>query len=137
MRIAIVGPCSSGKSVLTTELRQLGYEVRQPAQEHSYVADMWRRLTQPDLLIYLDVDYQSARTRRPKTTTPQRLAEQHERLNHARQHCDFYLDTSGLTSVEVKTAVLQFLQASAGMGQGQDQLSAKPTSKHSRPQFLL
>ena len=111
VRIAVVGPCSSGKSALAAELRQLGYEVRQPAQEHSYVADMWWRLLQPDLLIYLDVDYEAAHARRPTTTTPQRLVEQHERLSHARQHCDFYLDTSGKTAEEVKTAVFQFLQS--------------------------
>ncbi|MFO7537716.1 MAG: hypothetical protein R6X32_06610 [Chloroflexota bacterium] len=112
VRIAVVGPCSAGKSLLVAELRQQGYEARQPAQEHSYVADMWRRLTQPDLLIYLDVDYAAARTRRPTTTTQQRLAEQAERLRHARQHCDFYLDTSGLDPDGVKTAVLNFLQSS-------------------------
>jgi thymidylate kinase len=111
VRIAVVGPCSSGKSLLAAELRQAGFEVRQPAQEHSYVADMWRRLIQPDLLIYLDVDYEAAIVRRPTTTTPQRLVEQQERLNHARQHCDFYLDTSRMTPEEVKTAVLQFLQS--------------------------
>lgn len=109
VRISVVGPCSSGKSALTTELRQVGYTVRQPAQEHSYVADMWQKLTQPDLLIYLDVDYEAALARRPTTTTPQRLVEQHERLDHARQHCDLYLDTSDLTADGVKTAVFQFL----------------------------
>jgi thymidylate kinase len=111
VRIAVVGPCSAGKSLLVEELCRLGYEARQPAQEHSYVADMWRRLTQPDFLIYLDVDYEAARVRRPTTTTPQRLLEQEERLNHARQHCDFYLDTSKLTIDEVKTAVLAFLES--------------------------
>jgi thymidylate kinase len=109
-RIAVVGPCSAGKSLLVAELRRQGYEARQPAQEHSYVADMWQRLTQPDLLIYLDVNLEAALARRPTTTTPQRLLEQQERLSHARQHCDFYLDTSGMTVDEVKTAVLQFLQ---------------------------
>jgi thymidylate kinase len=110
--IAVVGPCSAGKSLLVAELRRQGYEARQPAQEHSYVADMWRRLRQPDLLIYLDVDYAAAQARRPTTTTPQRLAEQRVRLSHARQHCDFYLDTSGMTVDEVKTAVLDFLSVS-------------------------
>jgi deoxyadenosine/deoxycytidine kinase len=111
VRIAVVGPCSAGKSLLVEELRRLGYEARQPAQEHSYVADMWRRLTRPDLLVFLDVDYASAHVRRPTTTTPQRLVEQQERLRHARQHCDFYLDTSGLDPDGVKTAVLDFLKS--------------------------
>ena len=110
-RIALVGPCSSGKSTLGTVLKQMGYEVRQVAQEHSYVQNMWQRISKPDILIYLDVDYESSRIRRPFTDGgPQRLADQHARLQHARQHCDFYLDTSNLSPTQVRQQVLDFLQ---------------------------
>jgi deoxyadenosine/deoxycytidine kinase len=67
-RIALVGPCSSGKSTLGSVLKQMGYEVRQVAQEHSYVPNMWQRISQPDILIYLDVDYATMRARRPPPT---------------------------------------------------------------------
>lgn len=91
-------------------LRAAGYEARQPAQEHSYVPAMWQKLTQPDILIYLDVNYESVMARRPKNPgSPQRLAEQHQRLSHARQHCDLYIDTSPLTPTEVQAQVLTFL----------------------------
>ncbi len=113
LKIALVGPCASGKSTLASELRAAGvrHEIRQPAQEHSYVANMWQRMTQPDLLVYLDVDFEHLRRRRPKNHGgPGRLAEQTERLAHARAHCDFYVDTSGLTPRQVKTAVLDFLR---------------------------
>ena len=110
--VAIVGPCSSGKSTLTNALKAAGYQARHPAQEHSYVANMWQRITQPDVLIYLDVDYTNARLRRPHIDGgPQRLEKQHHRLRHAREHCDFYLDTSGLSEAEVATAVFDFLAA--------------------------
>jgi GTPase SAR1 family protein len=110
VRIAVVGPCSSGKSTLTKSLKAAGYEARHPAQEHSYVPTMWQHITQPDLLIYLDVDYKNARLRRPHIDGgPERIAKQHHRLRHARKWCDFYLDTSGLTVDEVKTAVFNFL----------------------------
>jgi shikimate kinase len=110
LRVALVGPCTSGKSTLAKALRAAGYEARQPAQEHSYVPAMWQKLTQPDILIYLDVDYENVMVRRPKNPgSPERLAEQHQRLNHARQHCDFYLDTSAFTSAEVQAQVLTFL----------------------------
>jgi GTPase SAR1 family protein len=110
LRVAVVGPCSSGKSTLTNALKAAGYEARHPAQEHSYVANMWERITQPDVLVYLDVDYANMRARRPLTDGgPQRLAEQQHRLRHARENCDFYLDTSGLSEVEVETAVFNFL----------------------------
>ncbi len=110
LRVAVVGPCSSGKSTLTNALKAAGYEARHPAQEHSYVANMWQRITQPDVLVYLDVDYANMRARRPLTDGgPQRLAEQQHRLRHARENCDFYLDTSGLNVAEVETAVFNFL----------------------------
>lgn len=110
LRVALVGPCASGKSTLAKALRDAGYEARQPAQEHSYVPAMWQKLTQPDILIYLDVDYETVVARRPKNSgSSQRLDEQHQRLSHARQRCDFYLDTSNLSTVEVQNQVLSFL----------------------------
>jgi GTPase SAR1 family protein len=110
LRIAVVGPCACGKSTLTKALKTAGFEARHPAQEHSYVPNMWQKISQPDLLIYLDVDYASTLARRPHTGGgPQRLAEQRHRLRHARENCDFYLDTSGLNVDEVETAVFNFL----------------------------
>ena len=53
--IALVGPCASGKSTLGRRLRELGYTVREPAQEHSFVPELWRHMGDPDLLIFLDV----------------------------------------------------------------------------------
>jgi len=111
LRVALVGPCSSGKTTLASVLKQDGYEVRQVAQEHSYVPDMWQRISKPDVLVYLDVDYATARARRPYIDGgPQRLAEQHQRLQHALQHCDFYLDTSPLSPTEVEAQVRHFLR---------------------------
>lgn len=110
LRIAIVGPCAAGKSTLAEALRTTGYDVHQPAQEHSYVPEMWQRLTKPDLLIYLDVGYNQARERRPHNIDRQQLDTQNQRLAHARQHCDFYLDTSDLTPILVLERVLSFIE---------------------------
>lgn len=110
MRVAVVGPCAAGKSTLVPALREVGYEARQPAQEHSYAPTMWQRFSRPDILIYLDLNYETARLRRPHIDGgPERLEEQHRRLAHAREHCDFYLDTSSLTPDEVREAVFEFL----------------------------
>lgn len=110
IRIAVVGPCSSGKSTLAPDLERAGYEIRQPAQEHSCVPNMWQRMSKPDILIYLDLNYEKARARRPHIDGGlARLQEQHSRLSHAREHCDFYLDTSDLTPEEVRAAVFEFL----------------------------
>lgn len=106
-KVAVVGPCVSGKSELVRALRAAGYEARHVAQEHSYVPAMWARIAQPDLLIYLDVDYSTAKARRPRITWgPERLEEQAERLAHARAHCDLYLDTSAMTIEEVQAEAL-------------------------------
>lgn len=111
LKIALVGPCSAGKSTLRQMLKAAGYSnVRNPAQEHSYVPDMWRKITQPDVLIYLDVDYAEALARRPNSDGGERrVVEQKARLKHARQHCDFYINTNQLTSSQVAAKVLEFL----------------------------
>lgn len=108
--IAVVGPCTSGKSTLVHALRELGYTARMPAQEHSYVPDMWQRMVQPDVLIYLNVSWEVARTRRNITWGPERIADENERLAHARAHADLYLDTDPLTAAEVQQRVLAFLE---------------------------
>ena len=111
MRIKIVGPCASGKSVLAARLRELGYDARTAAQDHSYVPDMWQRLNPPDLLVYLDVTLEAAWQRgRAGTGWDQKyLDEQHHRLRHARAHCDLYVPTSDLSEEDVLAQVLAFL----------------------------
>lgn len=109
-RIALVGPCASGKSTLARSLRELGYEVREPAQEHSMVQDMWQRLTHPDILIFLDVTLETilARGRQGNIWKPAYLAEQHRRLAHAREHCDLYIRTDALEPAEILARVVAF-----------------------------
>ena len=112
LKIAIVGPCSSGKSTLRKSLLAAGYRtVKNPTQEHSYVKDMWQKITNPDILIYLDVDYPATLIRRPHIDLgPGRVETQNERLSHAREHADFYLDTSPLTPEEISQKTLEFLK---------------------------
>lgn len=98
--IAVVGPCASGKSTLVTKLRDLNVPTRMPAQEHSYVPDMWDRIVHPDVLIYLDADDETLRQRR-SGLTDEYLSRERERLQHAREHADLVIDTSTLTPDEV------------------------------------
>ena len=111
MRIKVVGPCASGKSMLAARLRASGYDASSAAQDHAYVLDMWQRLNPPDLLIYLDVTLRSARERGRTGMgwSQEYLDEQHERLRHARAHCDFYLPTDDLTEEQVLAETLKFL----------------------------
>jgi thymidylate kinase len=107
--VAVVGPCTSGKSLLAEALRSTGFRAHAVAQEHSYVADMWQRTVDPDVLIYLDVSYETARQRRQISWGPDRLEEQVARLRHARAHCDLYIQTDGRTPEAIRQEVLTFL----------------------------
>lgn len=107
--VAVVGPCTSGKSTLVEALREAGYTARHIAQEHSYVPDMWQRFRQSDVLIYLDVQIEAARQRRQISWGEERLDTQRSRLAHARQHADLYVDTTSMTAREVLLTVLSLL----------------------------
>jgi len=107
--IAVVGPCASGKSLLVQALRARGYNAREVAQEHSHVPTMWQRITQPDLLVYLDVSWTVTGQRRPTDASADWWAELARRLRHARQHADLYINTNALTPQEVLEKTLVFL----------------------------
>ena len=110
LRIAVVGACASGKSTLVIALKAAGYEARHVAQEHSYVPEMWQLISRPDVLVYLDVAYETIQSRRSLAQfRPADLAEQNRRLEHAREHCDLYLNTNDLNRDQVQDECLLFL----------------------------
>jgi thymidylate kinase len=110
----VVGPCAAGKSLLVRALCERGHDAHEVAQEHSYAPAMWQRITQPDLLIYLDVSWEVACHRRPSDAGTDWWAEQAHRLRHARQHADLTLDTDGLTPEQVLDHTLAFLEETTG-----------------------
>jgi hypothetical protein len=110
LMIGVVGPCAAGKTTLVSGLRMAGYEARHIAQEHSYVADMWKRLTNPDRLVYLHVSYPLTLIRRNLDWTETEYCEQIHRLRHGRQFADFYVDTDALTPQQVLEQVLYYLK---------------------------
>ena len=111
MRIAVVGPCASGKTALAERLQSLGHEARECTQEHSYVPAMWHKISKPDVLIYLDASPPVIAERRSADWSKEYLAEQSRRLSHARQHCNLYIQTDGLSEEEVLERALDFLRA--------------------------
>jgi len=108
--IGIVGPCGAGKSTLAEGLTQAGYRARAIVQEHSYVKDMWQRLTKPDLLIFLQASCVVGGKRRNMQWTEFEWEEQQRRLGHARQHAAFYLDTDSLSIEEVLEETIRFIK---------------------------
>ncbi len=109
--IGIVGPCGAGKTTLANGLALHGYNARAIAQEHSYVPDMWQRLTRPSLLIFLQASHAVGGARRKLNWTEAEWQEQQRRLRHARQHAHFYLDTDSLSVEQVLQKVLDFVKS--------------------------
>ena len=109
--IGVVGPCGSGKSTLTDGLARLGYRTRHIVQEHSYVKDMWQRLTNPDILVFLDASWSITNQRLNLNWTEAEWQEQQFRLRHAREHADLYLDTDTLSIEAVLARVASFVKS--------------------------
>jgi deoxyadenosine/deoxycytidine kinase len=110
--IGVVGVCAAGKSTLVEALRARGYLARHIAQEHSFVRDMWQRITDPDVLVFLDASYEVTLKRRGLDWREQDWAEQQRRLGHAREHADLYIATDLLAPGEVLARVLAFVEKS-------------------------
>ena len=114
--IAIVGPCAAGKTTLARGLQEHGWPARQIAQEHSYVADMWKRLSRPDLLVFLDASFETCTARKQLNWTRAEYEEQRRRLAHARVNCDIYVDSDTLPPEAVLAEVLRQIQARGAGG---------------------
>jgi len=108
--VGVVGPCAAGKSTLISGLEGHGYRARHIAQEHSYVQDMWKRLTNPDVLVFLQASYPVTCRRRALNWTEADYAEQQRRLSHARLNADLFVETDKLSIGEVLQQVLFFLE---------------------------
>ena len=107
--VGVVGPCAAGKTTLTAYLQSKGYNVRHIAQEHSYVHEMWKIITNPDILIYLEVDYRETVKRKKLDWTEDEYREQLRRLSHAHEHADLIIDTNQMTAEEVLATVENYL----------------------------
>lgn len=108
--IGVVGPCAAGKTTLIRGLRALGYQAKHIAQEHSYAPQMWQKIANPDVLVYLDVSFPLTIQRRKLDWTIQEYTEEVHRLRHARQHAHCYINTDDLSPEEVLHQVLAYLK---------------------------
>ena len=107
--IGLVGVCASGKSTLIKELQTFGVNCRHIAQEHSYVPDMWQRLTHPDILVFLEVSYANTLERRKLNWTIAEYEEQLYRLRHAREHADLIINTNLSSPQEIASQILRYI----------------------------
>ena len=109
LKIGLVGVCGSGKTTLTNGLKPYYANVRQIAQEHSFVQDMWSRLVNPDILIYLHASYSATLQRKQFNWSEKDYQKQIQRLHHAHQHADLMIETDNLSTNEILDLVLDFL----------------------------
>ena len=108
--VGIVGVCASGKSTLVAGLEAHGIRTRHIAQEHSYVKDMWKRITNPDILIFIDASYLVTLKRRQFNWAEEDWAEQQRRLRHAREYADLYINTDDLSIAQVLNMVIALIK---------------------------
>jgi deoxyadenosine/deoxycytidine kinase len=108
--IGVVGPCGAGKTTLIEGLEGAGFRCRHIAQEHSYVQTMWKRISNPDLLIFLHASFEVCTQRRKLNWTEADYDEQQRRLAHAREHADLLIETDSLTPQQVCRRAIEFLQ---------------------------
>jgi len=108
--IGIVGPCGAGKTTLAEGLSRNGFRARAIVQEHSYVKDMWKRFSNPDILIFLQASCSVGGRRRRMNWTESEWEEQQRRLIHARTHSDLFIDTDQLGIQDVLDSVLEFIR---------------------------
>lgn len=94
-RVAVVGPCASGKSTLVDGLRAAGVDAYACAQEHSGVPDLWRHGA-ADLVIALEVDLATIRARRGREWPAHLYATQIERLAPAYAAAEIKIDTAAI-----------------------------------------
>ena len=105
-RIAVVGVCGSGKSTLAAALRLHGYDARECAQEHSYIPDMWQRISRPQVLVYLAATHNMVLSRLCSYVTAELYQEQVNKLSHARAHASIYVNTDDTPAEQVLLQVL-------------------------------
>lgn len=112
-RVVIVGPCASGKTTLARALTAAGYDAKVCGQEHSGVADLWRRLD-GDVLIALDLGISTLRARRGESWPEDLLERQHERLASAYAAADLIIDSGEHDQHAVFEAVTRLLSETQG-----------------------
>lgn len=107
--IGIVGPCGSGKTTLAKHLIYSGIRARAIAQEHSYVPSMWKRITNPDVLVYLQASYEVSTHRKKLSWSVSEYQEQIRRLEHAISHADITVQTDSLSPEGVLQVVTNWI----------------------------
>jgi len=108
--VGLVGPCKSGKTTLKRQLVEHGYTVKHIAQEHSYAPQMWKKIADPDVLVFLQVSYPVTLERSNLTWSEAEYQPHLNRLAHAFDHADLVIDTDDKNPDGIFNLVIDFLK---------------------------
>lgn len=108
-KIGLVGPCGAGKTTLSELLNSRGKSCRAIAQEHSFIPDMWKKMTNPEILVFLDASYPVTMQRKKFHWTENEYNEQIRRLAHARTHADLFIQTDAISPAIVMDRILEYI----------------------------
>jgi deoxyadenosine/deoxycytidine kinase len=112
LKVAVVGPCASGKTTLARNLRKHGYDAFVVAQEHSAIRALWAH-QRPDVLIALHADLSTIRQRRGAGWSQEIYAAQMQRLSDAYESADLRIDTSDVSEQVALDQSLALLQSAS------------------------
>lgn len=84
--------------------------MRHIAQEHSFAPKMWQIISNPDILIFLDVSYEVTLQRRKWNWKPEDYAEQQRRLANARENADLVINTDDHKPDEIAEMIVRFIE---------------------------
>jgi deoxyadenosine/deoxycytidine kinase len=115
LKVAVVGPCASGKTTLVRNLREHGYDAFVVAQEHSAIPALWAR-QHPDVLIALHADLSTIRQRRGAGWSEDIYAAQIQRLSDAYNSADLRIDTTEVPEQSAVEQSLTLLQSAVPSG---------------------
>lgn len=108
--LGLVGACGTGKSEIVKRLKERGYVVHHIAQEHSFAPRMWKKIVNPDFLIYLEVTYPVTLKRKTFNWSEDEFQEQLYRLRDARKHADIRINTDNKTPDEICDLIIRTLE---------------------------
>ncbi len=116
-RVAVIGPCASGKTSVAAGLRQQGLNSWSVGQEHSDVTDLWNS-KHPDFLVYLHICLTTLRLRRNNASWPEWIyLLQLERLSHGRSNANVIINTNVLDLEQVvRVAHMEILRLQTQSG---------------------
>ncbi len=73
------------------------------------MAEMWKIITKPEMLVYLEASFETCDRRKGLDWGPNDHQEQIRRLAHARLNCDLLIETDSLTPPQVLERTLKAL----------------------------